>query len=181
MKIASRWLVLLLTASTGARDLHKGSSIEGFVTLNATTFLSGVAIGVDGLGGSEHIESKSDGSGHYLFEEIRPGAYSMWADAKGYGCILIPRVAVHYEERVRQDFNFIRGRAYGGCEATKKRSKPCPRENGSTAIANTPPPHGLGRDLNRGLPWSSLAHVCDRPHGTSPIGLQCTRRFGRQV
>lgn len=56
-----------------------------------------------------------------MFEEMRPGAYSVWADAKGYGCILIPHFVVHYGERVRQDFNFIGGKAYGGCESVEKK------------------------------------------------------------
>jgi hypothetical protein len=47
----------------------------------------------------------------------------MWADAEGYGCILIPRVVVHDGERVRQDFNFARGKAYGGCAAAEKKKK----------------------------------------------------------
>jgi len=123
MKALSYLLILFIASSTGASDRQKISSIEGVVTLNTTLHLAGVTVGVDGLARGEHIQGNTDGSGYYLFAEVRPGAYSMWADAKGYGCILIPRIAVHYDERVRQDFNFVRGKAYGACEAFEKKKR----------------------------------------------------------
>ena len=66
-------------------------------------------------------QATTDVSGYYLFDDVRPGAYSMWAEARGYGCILIPHIAVHYGERVRQDFNFVRGKSYDGCEAIERK------------------------------------------------------------
>ena len=123
MKFKSRWLALFFAASISPSDPHQSSSIEGFVTLNAATQLADVKIGVDGLARGMHLQVKTNTSGHYLFEEVLPGAYSMWADAKGYGCILIPRVPVHYGERVRRDFNFVRGRVPGACEPVEQ-SKP---------------------------------------------------------
>jgi hypothetical protein len=123
MKWKSVCLALFFTASVVVSDPHQSSSIEGFVTLNAVTHLAGVTIGVDRLGQETHLHLKTNTSGHYLFEEVQPGAYSMWADAKGYGCILIPRVAVHYGERVRQDFNFVRGQIPGGCEPVEKNDR----------------------------------------------------------
>lgn len=121
MKLKCQYLVLLFAVSILASDARKVSSVEGAVTLNSMTALSGVTIELDNLARGTHLQSTTNTSGYYLFEEIRPGAYSMWADAKGYGCILIPRLAVHYGERVRQDFNFVRGKAYGGCEAVEKK------------------------------------------------------------
>jgi hypothetical protein len=34
----------------------------------------------------------------------------MWAEASGYGCIVIPRVIVKDGERVRRDFHFAKGK-----------------------------------------------------------------------
>jgi hypothetical protein len=115
-------VLLLLAASAGLSDPHQSSSIEGFATLNATTHLTDVTIGVDSLAKGTHLQRNTNTSGYYLFEEGEPGAYSMWAEAKGYGCILIPRVAVHYGERVHQNFNFVRG-APGSCEPVEEKSK----------------------------------------------------------
>lgn len=123
MKVLPWCMIFFFAASTGASDRHGSSSIEGGVTLNTTIHLAGATISVDSLARGVHIQRETDGSGYYLFEEIQPGAYSMWADAKGYGCILIPRVAVHYDERVRQDFNFVRGKTYKSCEGVDKKEK----------------------------------------------------------
>lgn len=123
MKALVCWLILFFSAPIAGHDTHKSSSIHGFVTLNTTIYLADVKIGLDSLATGVHIESETDVSGHYLFDEVRPGAYSMWADAKQYGCILIPRVAVHYDERVRQDFNFVRTISRKGCEAIERKKK----------------------------------------------------------
>jgi hypothetical protein len=97
----------------------KISCVEGNVTLNSLTPLSGVTIGVDSTTRDIHLQRTTNSAGYFLFEQIRPGPYTIWADAKGYGCILIPRLIVPRGERVRQDFNFIRGGLYGACEPLK--------------------------------------------------------------
>jgi hypothetical protein len=114
--------LLFLAASTVGNDLPNASSIEGFVTLNSASYLAGVKVGVDNRARGTHFEGKTNTSGYYMFEDIRPGAYSIWAEVKGYGCILIPRLAVHYGERVRQDFNFVAGGAHEGCEPVEKKT-----------------------------------------------------------
>lgn len=116
---------IVLIAVLFATSLVAGeASVQGFVALNAVASLPGVTIGLDNLGHGTHFEATTDGSGYYQFPEVTPGAYSIFADAKGYGCILIPHLAVHYGEQVRQDFNFVRGRAYDGCDVeNKKKSK----------------------------------------------------------
>jgi hypothetical protein len=121
MKVSCCCVALLFALPILAGNSDKRPGIEGFVTLNETIPLAGVTIGIDSLAQGTYWETTTNTSGYYLFEEVRPGAYSMWADAKGYGCILIPHVAVHYDERVRQDFNFARGKAYGGCNAAPKK------------------------------------------------------------
>ena len=113
--------ILFFAASTLASDPSKISGVEGFVTLNAVASLPGVTIGVGSQVRGTHLQTTTNTSGYYLFDEIRPRAYTMWAEARTYGCILIPRVVVHYGERVRQDFNFVRGKAYGGCEPVDRK------------------------------------------------------------
>lgn len=124
MKASGWYLTLLLGLATLAGSANKSSTVDGFVTLNATVPLAGVTIGIDSRAWGIHLESTTNASGYYLFQDVRPGAYAMWADAKGYGCILIPHVAVNYDAHVRQDFNFVRGKAYGGCDATVPGRKP---------------------------------------------------------
>ena len=123
MKVSLSCLTLLLAVPILAGNSNKSSSVEGFVTLNAMVPLAGVTVEIDSRGWGIHLEGTTNTSGHYLFQEVRPGAYSMWADAKGYGCILIPHVAVNCDARVRQDFNFVRGKAHRGCDATAPTKK----------------------------------------------------------
>ncbi len=120
MKFTKWCLIFLFTASTLATGPTR-SSVDGLVTLNGISPLPDVTVGLEGLANGRHWQAKTNASGYYLFEDVRPGAYSMWADARGYGCILIPRVAAHQGERVRQDFSFVRGKAYGACEGSEKK------------------------------------------------------------
>jgi hypothetical protein len=120
MKLEGLCLIFFVIGSTLASDRSKSSSLEGFVTVDAVSPLSGVTIGVDNLARGTHLQSTTNTSGHYLFEDIRPGAYSVSAEAKGYGCIIYPRIVVNYGERVRQDFTFVRGKALGDCETADK-------------------------------------------------------------
>jgi hypothetical protein len=122
MKAAS-WSVALLFAISGtAYDASQDSCIEGFVTFRNTAYLAGVRIGVHSLAKDLYLEAETNASGYYAFAALPPGGYGMWADAKDYGCILIPRVPVHYGERVRQDFNFSGRIPRGGCDAIEKAS-----------------------------------------------------------
>ncbi|MBV8573214.1 MAG: carboxypeptidase regulatory-like domain-containing protein [Acidobacteriaceae bacterium] len=109
-------LVVAVAFSCLASDDTHRSSVEGAVTLNSRSALPAVTIGIDSRGEGVHLETVTNTAGYYLFAEVKPGAYSMWADARGYGCILIPRVAVQYGQRVRRDFNFVRAQPREGCE-----------------------------------------------------------------
>jgi Carboxypeptidase regulatory-like domain len=61
----------------------RSSSIEGFVTLNTANYLAGVTVGVANQVRGGHFEVRTNTSGYYVFEDIRPGTYTMWADAQG--------------------------------------------------------------------------------------------------
>lgn len=125
---AACWSVALLFAIAGmASDASQESSIEGFVTFHNTAYLAGVRIGVHSLAKDLYLEAKTNASGYYVFATLPAGAYGMWADARDYGCILIPRVPVHYGERVRQDFNFSGRIPREGCDAIEKTSHSRPK------------------------------------------------------
>lgn len=89
--------------------------VEGFITGDANAPLAAVTVGVDGLATGEHHQVSSDSVGHYLLDELRPGGYSLWAEAKGYGCIMYPKVAVFPGKRIRQDFHFSKVRKSRAC------------------------------------------------------------------
>ena len=123
MKVVLFCLVLFVTAYGYVDEPEKGSSVEGSVTLNDLTPLPNVTIGLENTARGTFFKSKSNASGYYLFQQIRPGSYTIWAEASGYGCILIPRIIVQRGERTRQDFRFVRGRGIDDCEP-RQQAKP---------------------------------------------------------
>lgn len=117
-RIPALFCVLLLTAEVGAKSECGG--IEGHVMLGASRPLGNVSVSAGSRSMNLYFESTSDLSGYYALNEIPAGRYSMFADAKAFGCILILRVVVHQGERVRQDFHFERFGKKEGCEAGEK-------------------------------------------------------------
>jgi hypothetical protein len=116
MKVVLFCLALFVTASGYVNEPENSSSVEGSVTLNGLTPLPNVTIGLENSARGTFFKSKSNASGYYLFQQIRPGSYTIWAEASGYGCILIPRIIVQRGERTRQDFRFVRQKAIDNCE-----------------------------------------------------------------
>lgn len=92
--------------------------IEGYVTTDASAPLAAVRIGVDSLTKTAHFEAQTNTSGYYVFENVTPGAYTVWADARGFGCVVIPRVIVNYGTRLRKDFQFTHGKKKFSCDPT---------------------------------------------------------------
>jgi hypothetical protein len=119
---SSRCLLLLIAAIVGGEP-SQVCSVEGFVTSDVTASLPGAKIGLDGLARPIHRETGTDASGYYFLGDIQPGAYSLWAEVTGVGCIIHPSVVVNYGEHVRKDFQFIRGRRPGSCEPPQKKQK----------------------------------------------------------
>jgi len=95
-------------AAMSARQEAPSSApaIEGYVTTDGAAPLAAVRIGVDSLTKTAHFEAQTNTAGYYVIENVPPGAYSVWADARGFGCVVIPRVIVDYCTRVRKDFQF---------------------------------------------------------------------------
>lgn len=116
-------LVVLLAIVCPARQ-DQTSGIEGFVTTDLTTVIPNAKIGVDSVTKGFHRETLTDASGYYLVAELSPGAYSIWAEVPGLGCIVYPHVAVYPGQIVRQDFHFARAKRYPEtCEPGQKKSK----------------------------------------------------------
>jgi hypothetical protein len=120
MKVKHACALFLLATFTLGVDRTKTSSVEGFITLNGQTPIANATVGLQNEARGTHLQRQTDTSGYYLFEEVMPGPYTIWAEATGYGCILIPRLIVERGQRVHQDFTFVRGTIKRDCEPLKQ-------------------------------------------------------------
>ena len=91
------------------------SAIEGIVTTDGGGPLAAVKITVDSLIRPSHFETRSDKAGHYAIEHLTPGNYEIVADARGIGCIVIPKVTLQAGQRLRRNFEMLRSRKNIGC------------------------------------------------------------------
>jgi hypothetical protein len=127
MKLSIGCLVLFLSTMTGHIghiEPKAAASIEGFVTNDVAEFLPQAKIGAQSATGAIHRTATTDTSGYYLMQDIRPGSYTMWAEAKAYGCIVYPHITVGYGQRLRQDFRFAKvKRNPGNCEPLERSSE----------------------------------------------------------
>lgn len=111
-------VVLIFFAETVVSAPKKPSGVEGVVTLDGSAF-AGVEVEASSASIGAFWETSTNRAGYYSLDDIRPGRYTMWAEASGHGCIVIPRVLVKSGEGVRQDFHFAKGKTYPGCESLK--------------------------------------------------------------
>ncbi|MFL6414925.1 MAG: carboxypeptidase-like regulatory domain-containing protein [Bryobacteraceae bacterium] len=121
--ISRRCLILALAAGliAAAAEADDPSGIDGFVTAELTASVPGARIGIDSLSKGFHRETTTDVTGYYLMDDLTPGAYSIWAEVRGLGCIIYPRVALLPGKHVRQDFRFVRTKRYpGACDSVKR-------------------------------------------------------------
>jgi hypothetical protein len=88
------FILLFLIGRTVASEPARPASIDGFVTGTGATVLGGVAIGVNELNEGRYQQAVSDHAGYYRVDHLTSGAYSIWAEAKGYGCIVYPNLAL---------------------------------------------------------------------------------------
>lgn len=115
--------VLFAALATDARQ-PQPATIEGFVSSNLASVLPEAKVGVDSLTRGFHREGVTNTSGYYIIDELQSGAYSVYAEVPGYGCIIYPHVALMPGQHLRQDFVFVRnGRYPGACEPTDKKAK----------------------------------------------------------
>jgi Carboxypeptidase regulatory-like domain len=111
---------VFLLAVQGAATWERAGGIEGHVTLNLSRPLGNVSVSADNRLLGLHFESVSNASGYYSLTAVPSGRYSMFADAKSVGCILIPHAGLNEGEHLRQDFDFERRGKKEGCEAREK-------------------------------------------------------------
>ena len=123
MKLAVSCLFLFLVGAIMAREPSARSSIDGMVTSDLATVLPGATVGLSSLTGAIHRETVTNLSGYYLLDDLPAGGYTLWAEARGYGCILYPHVAVFRGQRIRQDFHFVRTkRLPKNCEPVEQKT-----------------------------------------------------------
>ena len=118
-------LFLLLAASLIGAQTDDRAGIEGFVTSDTlAAAVYGATVGIDSRAGSFHRQTTTNTSGYFLMDDLQPGGYSLWAEIKGYGCIIYPHVALFSGEPAYQGFHFVRTkRNPGNCEPVQKRVK----------------------------------------------------------
>lgn len=125
MKLTRCCLLLLATTLLLRSDqVCDRCGVDGFVTSDIAGALPGATVEINSVTRGFHRRAVTDQSGYYLLDNLEPGAYSLWAEANGMGCIIVPRVAVFAGKRIRQDFHFARARRPAdACEPQKRKVK----------------------------------------------------------
>ena len=108
-------MALLLTSPDWRVDPTAMAAVEGAITTDGGTPLAGVKIAIDGLAKPIHLETVSNPQGQYAIANVLPGAYTLSAEAKGFGCVIIPRLVLEGGKKSKQDFAFLHGRKKLGC------------------------------------------------------------------
>ena len=121
MKLTWQCLAVFVALAMLATDAPKVASVEGVVTLNSMAPLRAVTIGLSNRTKGTSLQAATDTSGYYLFGEVRPGGYTIWADAKGYGCILIPASSCGTVSGFDRTLISSEGRLTAGGRKSKKR------------------------------------------------------------
>jgi hypothetical protein len=113
-------LALLFAFPEGQQRLSPAGAIEGAVITDGGAPLPGVKITIASLTKPGHFEASSNAAGRYVIESVPEGSYSVAAEAKGYGCVIIPKVVFQGGKRLKQDFEFLHGRKKLGCSVVSK-------------------------------------------------------------
>ncbi|HTU45438.1 MAG TPA: carboxypeptidase-like regulatory domain-containing protein [Bryobacteraceae bacterium] len=120
------WLVLLLISAAHALGVPEAmAGVKGNVTLGDAPF-AGVEVEASSSSIGQFWETSTDSSGKYVLDALPVGRYTVWAEASGHGCIVIPNVLVKDGVRTMRNFHFAKGKRYPGCESLK------PKKNGRT-------------------------------------------------
>jgi Carboxypeptidase regulatory-like domain len=95
---------------------HTPGAIAGRVLDRNGNPLSNVSVtAVNAVSGIEK-HATTDSSGSYVIQPLPPARYILRAEAKSYGCIIVPEVIVEDGQRAQQDFRFTGNAAPSGCE-----------------------------------------------------------------
>jgi hypothetical protein len=114
------FLALLFTLAPEQVRPSPVAAIEGSTSTDGGAPLPGVKVAIDSLTRPEHFVTHSSAAGRYALENIPPGMYTMLAEAKGFGCVIIPKVLIEPGKRVKQDFEFLHARKKLGCETATR-------------------------------------------------------------
>jgi len=108
-------LALLLTPLEAQQRLNPAAAIDGVASTDGGAPLPGVKIALDSLTKPGHFETQTNAAGRYVIENVPAGPYSVTAEAKGFGCSIIPKVVMEDGKRLKQDFEFVHSRKKLGC------------------------------------------------------------------
>jgi hypothetical protein len=119
-----RMTIVITVLSCAAMLLaHTPGAVGGIVLDPRGNPLAGVSVtAVNAVSGFEK-HSLTDASGWYRVESLPPARYILRAEAKSYGCIIVPEVIVEDGQRVQQDFQFTGNPAPAGCEPAPAKKK----------------------------------------------------------
>jgi Carboxypeptidase regulatory-like domain len=106
-------LLALFLASIPLAPQFSTGSIQG-VVMNDRGPIQNASITARETMTGEESQAKSDAIGHYKIEELKPGRYSLWAQAAGHDSCWIPAVVLDYGQTAYQDIRLGRIRASVG-------------------------------------------------------------------
>jgi hypothetical protein len=107
----TKWLLLtlllfLFIAVPLARQLNQSQTgcVEGMVVDEKGAPVPAASIEARNTIRGLVSRGSSHADGRYAIDNLAPGKYSLWAEAKGYTCEWVPQVIVEEGKHTRQDF-----------------------------------------------------------------------------
>ncbi len=94
---------LLVAAIPLARQFETGS-IQGVIT-DPRGPVAGASVETRNLASGAVFRAESDAWGNYLFENLRPGPYSLLVEAPGHNSSWVPQVVVEGNRATNQDIH----------------------------------------------------------------------------
>ena len=99
-------LIVLLTAIPLAM-LSEAGSLEGVIT-DELGPVPGAVVKATNVMTLDVSRTATNSAGHYKFDKLRAGRYSLWITADGHDSIEVPRLIVDHGQEVRQDLQMRR-------------------------------------------------------------------------
>jgi hypothetical protein len=121
MKLITIGAALILALYPRNSSDPESGSIGGRVTDEKLIPIASAALSARNIFSGDVNYVRSDTTGTYRFAELRPGRYSVFAKAEGYGCTWILRVPVFRGKHTELDVVITKspkGAASDGCESS---------------------------------------------------------------
>jgi hypothetical protein len=112
LKYALLLLIVLLVSSVPLAMQRETASLEGFI-IDDRGPLAQASIEINNSVFRASGRATSDPSGYYEIEGLRPGPYSLWAEALRHDGLRIPRIVLQSGRRQHQDLYLAGPRAVG--------------------------------------------------------------------